>query len=448
MLIEIYPPKPHTKTQLQIMKALNTPGLQEVWVAAGSKFGKSAAAGGAMVLAATSRDKGLFRWVAPIYKQTEIGMEYLRNILPGDPYTQVTRSGTPKIYFPSTKTRIEFWHGSDPYSLEGQAVNGYVLDECAKMKKEVYSAAVTTRTVTKGPFLCISTPLGKNWFYEKCMEAKIEMEADIKANRPPRKLFLTAPTSANPYVDKSVIDDARQKLPARLFEQYFLAKFTDNSTVFSGYEKCVFGDRLELEGVDFQEWISKDAEKKSVVIGVDWAKEQDYTVFFAIAIDKKPRCVGFSRFHKQDFISVMRRLIRFGKNFREVQTVWHDRTGLGSVMDDLLDKTNFVYHGVTFTNDSKSDMVNKLMVAFHNDLLEIPFWPEMIKELDSFEVDISALGKMRYNAPSGMHDDIISAMMLAWAAVLEYSDLSEEVRFLEEIELSPLDEYYSEDDDL
>lgn len=40
-IVKIKTPTPHSKEQAQIMNAFNTPGLQELWVACGSKFGKA-----------------------------------------------------------------------------------------------------------------------------------------------------------------------------------------------------------------------------------------------------------------------------------------------------------------------------------------------------------------------------------------------------------------------
>ena len=56
-----------------------------------------------------------------------------------------------------------------------------------------------------------------------------------------------------------------------------------------------------------QVWMAPKAEEYDVVIGVDWAKKQDYTVITALTSGEgKPRMVGFMRFIIAFRIVVMR----------------------------------------------------------------------------------------------------------------------------------------------
>ena len=77
-------------------------------------------------------------------------------------------------------------------------------------------------------------------------------------------------------------------------------------------------------------------------------------------------------------------------------------------------------------------MVNQLIMAFETQEIEIPNWPEMLKELESFTVITNELGTTRYNAPSGMHDDIVASLMLANTAAQEYGS-EFKLHFLEEL---------------
>ena len=56
----------------------------------------------------------------------------------------------------------------------------------------------------------------------------------------------------------------------------------------------------------------------------------------------------------------------------------------------------------------------------------------MLKELDSYEVTTSDSGKFRYSAPKGLHDDIVSSLMLANSAIQEYS-AEFKLQFLEDL---------------
>jgi hypothetical protein len=455
MEVEIVVPKPHSDIQRQIMNALRTPGVQEVWVACGSKFGKSLAAGGAMAITAPTKAQSIFRWVAPIYTQAQIGMRYVQRLLPGEPYVTANKS-TNTLLIPSINTQIQFWHGQHPESLEGEACAGYVLDECSKMYEQVYSSAKTTTQVTRGPLLAISTPRGKNWFFKKCIAAMEEMQRAKFEGRTPRQIFLTAPTTANPYVPKESIIEMRENLPDRLYRQYVLAEFVEDSDTFTGYRDVVEGPLLEYNPSQRQTYFGPSCKEATVVIGADWAKKSDFTVFTAWELGPMPRMIAFDRFngaHVGDYVGAVKELMRFASNFKHVSIIYHDRTGVGEVIEDLLNKTNLPFEGIIFTNNSKSFMVNQFMVAIQRRALRLPNWSMMCQELDSYEVTTTDIGNMKYSAPSGMHDDIISSMFLGWSAVAEFTSHTFEVKILEELPSSPsgtIEKWYNDlqDDDL
>ena len=146
------------------MSAFQVPGLREIYVACGTKFGKSLAASVCITDAVMRKYGAVHRWIAPYYKQATVGYDYFLNgILPPEPYTKPNKSGM-RIEIPDTKSRIEFWHTTEPRALEGAGPQTVVFDEAAKCPYDAYVSSRTTTTFTKAPTLFISTPFGKNWF--------------------------------------------------------------------------------------------------------------------------------------------------------------------------------------------------------------------------------------------------------------------------------------------
>lgn len=411
-----------------------------------------------MIAKAPITSNAVFRWIAPIYSQSLIGMRYFRRFLPKTKHIQFNKS-EPSIIFDPINTRIEFRTGKDPESLEGEATAGNILDECSKMTEEVYASTRTTTTVTRGPIMAISTPRGKNWFYNRCMAAKEEMEWALANNKTPHRIFIQAPTTDNPYVSKEAVMDAQKSLPRRLFRQYFLAEFVDSGSTFADFRKCLYNDRIEmLPGKErwFDESMPKNKDGKydiKVVIGADWAKKIDYTVFTAWDYKKK-KMVGFWRFQGVNYIEAIKKVYHFGKQFADVELLIHDQTGIGEVIADLLDKTGFPHQGITFTSKNKTFMVNNLIISFEQRDVQIPFWPEMVQELDAYEVQTNEIGTMKFSAPNGMHDDIVSSMILGWAAVCDYSTTEMSVKIIEELKTNTysagdwINDYKDEDEEV
>lgn len=410
---------PHSNKQALIMNAFFIPGLIEMWVASGSKFGKTLAASTAMCLAFPLREQSLSRWVAPIYTQSKIGYKYCKRILPPEPYVKPNESNL-SLSMPSIDSQIQFFHGQHPESLEGEAVVHYVLDECAKMKEGVYESVKTTTTVTRGPILGISTPKGKNnWFYKKCMEAKEEMIRAKHEGRRPTKIFIHAPTWTNPNVSMDIINDAKKTMPDRLWRQYFEADFISDGSVFNNIHNCFTTEFLDLQ--DQFNWLADGHEAMSVVVGVDWARNVDYTVF--IACDPKTRrIVGVQRIRGVGYPSQIGRLKNFTSKFQNCQTIFHDKTGVGVALDDMLAQTELPYRGITFTNASKNEMIVKLMLSFEEESFGVPHISHLVNELSDLEVKTTLTGLPTYSAPDGSSDDIVMAIALAHAAMLEHSE--------------------------
>lgn len=437
------PPKPHSPKQAMIMQAFMHKGVEEIWVACGTKFGKTLAAATAQSLGVISKPKSIFRWVAPIYTQSKIGYAYCRQILPPGPHTKLNSSSL-EIMIPNIDSMIQFYHAQNPESLEGYGISGYVFDEAAKIKEGAYYAAKTTVTVTRGPMLFCSTPWGKNWFYKKCLDAREEMLRAKHENRTPKQIFIRASTMDNPNVPRESIEAARKSLSARLFRQYFEASFEDEGSVFTDYRKCIYTPELKVYGDD-QFWLQDEAAKARVVVGVDWAKTVDYCVFVAIDMDTR-RVVGFQRFHKQPYTESIKRLVKFCRKFKQVDAVYHDKTGVGQAIDDQLGYTDLPYHGVNFTNSSKAEMVNKLITSFEQAYLLIPAWPTLEAELELFEVQQTQTGNLRYAAAGDGHDDTVCALLLAHAALIDYADRQYDLTYLEDLRprsLSALEAYYN-----
>ena len=70
--------------------------------------------------------------------------------------------------------------------------------------------------------------------------------------------------------------------------------------------------------------------------------------------------------------------------------------------------------GFKLTNASKSNLVNGLALAFERGAIRILPDPVLIAELQAYEAERLPSGMMRYGAPSGMHDDTVMALMMAW----------------------------------
>lgn len=426
--VRIRVPEAHSDPQRQLLEAFITPHLREFWGCCGTKFGKSFGGAGAFAVAVPLRPQALWRWIGPIYSQSMIGFNYIRRMLPAPPHTEhlVRELGQdiiePKkadatINLPTLDSRIQFFHGQKPESLEGEGTAGNLIDEAAKQKEEVYHAAKTTTTFTRGLVGGFSTPKGKNWFYKRCMAAKEEMERAAFEKRPPRMIFIHAPSYANPGVLPETIEEMRKTMTDRLFRQYVQAEFLDDGSVFA-FLSDAFGRVIDFSREDV--WYASTHESKSIYVGADWAKQVDYSVF--TALNEQGRLVGYKRFNKVAYPEQVGALFAFCQEVKSRSVLIgchvvaeHDKTGVGEAIDDIIRGADHGIDivGIRWTNQLKETYVNDLVLSFEERAISLPPWETLRFELESFELTTSPTGRVVYGAPEGMHDDTVMSLVLA-----------------------------------
>ena len=359
--------------------------------ACGTKFGKTLGCSCWIVKGALEHPRTVWRWIAPIYPQAEIGYRLVKQLLP----PKYIRANETKLFIElNNGSRIEFKSGERPEALEGEAVSGAVLDEFAKNRdpKGVWESNLTTLTRTNGPVWVISTPLGRNFFYTLYCWGQDE-------NRPDFQSF-NFKTSDNPYINKSVIDAAQQTLPHDVFRQYYLAEFLDDSAgVFRGIKACIKGEYEEAkQGVTYY-------------AGVDLAKTQDFTVI--TICDSAGHVVYFDRFNLAAWPVQKQRIIAAIRQFNARTLV--DSTGKGDPIYDDLKAAGLNVDPYVFTNHSKQNLIERLQVDIEHQVISFPFQKELIHELEVYEYEITRAGNITYNAPSGFHDDcVISLALMNW----------------------------------
>jgi len=424
-------PKPHSIKQALIMDFFEIePECSDLVVSCGTKFGKTTGASTAICKPFVKTPRAMWRWLAPYFSQTKIGYDYCLKQLPRVSDIK-PNSSTMEIKCLSIDSKIQFYHAQNPRSLEGFATAGNVFDEASKIQKAAYESNETTRTRTRSKCIYVSTPEGKNHFYNRFMEAKEEMRLARRQMRTPRMVAIHARTEDNPWIPRQSIIDAKNRLPDRLFRQYYLAEFVDDAAVFGDYRSVLCGPRIDFD-TDDQNWMHPDAKKMDVVIGADWAREVDFTVFAAFDVATK-KMVGFMRFHKRTYIEAIRALVMFSRNYNETLMIYHDKTGVGVAIDDQLAYTDLRYKGVTFTNAWKTTEISRLITSIEHKSIELLNWRVLDDELGAFEVKVNEIGNSSYSAPSGQHDDTVMALVLAHCALMQYSDLRNDILFLEDM---------------
>jgi hypothetical protein len=281
--------------------------------------------------------------------------------------------------------KIDFWSLENELAGRSRKYKVAILDECAFTKNlmKLWTESIrATLTDLKGSAWFLSTPRGKNDFYKLFSKGK---SGEDNWNS------WQMTTYTNPHIDPAEIDDAKSDLPALAFSQEYMAEFNDNVANPFGLtfiHQCTYPLSIE----------------PAICFGVDLGKSQDFTVI--IGLDKNAAVCYFERFQKD-----WKQTIQAIQNLPLVSTKI-DSTGVGDPIVEELQRGRANVIAFRFSANSKQQIMEGLASGIQQ--RKVAFPEGHIKdELDNFEFTYTTTG-VRYSAPSGLHDDCVCALALAY----------------------------------
>jgi hypothetical protein len=335
-------------------------------------------------------------WFAPNHKYLNEAWRDAKRLF--KPIT-VHKSEVEKRIELNTGGVLEFWTLEDPDAGRSRKYKRIIIDEAAKVTKlqESWEEALrATLSDLVGDAWFLSTPKGRNYFYNLFMRS--EYEDDWQSWQ--------LPTASNPYIAPEEIEAARNELPELAFSQEFLAEFIDDAgLVFRNLAACTYGDEDDPPVEPYE---------GEFVMGIDWGLVNDFTV--AVVIDKPlKKVVCIDRFNKLGLQAQIDRIEELIKKWN-VGKIRAEDNGMGaSYVEELANRDVPVTRFHT-NSDSKDKIIVALQAHFEKGLISIPNNKILLNELRSFEAKRLASGRWRYEAPSGMHDDTVIALAIALEA--------------------------------
>ena len=380
----------------------------------GRRWGKTVLAA-KIILSKARKQKQMLWWVAPTYKIVKRGYEEVLKQIPDGvlvnppPPSSNFDAGRAIVLHFKNGTKMEFYSAERPEGMLGAAVDFAVLDEAAIMKGTIWNQVISPTLIDhKGGALMISTPRGRNWFYDVWARGQDPNDPEWQS--------WTFTTQDNPYLPEGEADNMAAGMPKMLADQEVYAKWLSaGSQVFLLEEKSIERVTVLDNGL-----IEDRPVKGGVFLGVDLARTNDWTVLYG-EMERDRRNCYFERMQaiawseqRRRIRRAVARLLRAGA---EYVTLMVDEGNAGSVIVEELQEQGFDAIGVNFTTH-KANMVRLLS----NDLEKHQAFvlEEGLTEFENYGMTVSEAGRFKYAAPEGQHDDVVSAKMLAhWGVVNE-----------------------------
>ena len=295
------------------------------------------------------------------------------------------------IYFKSAEQRD---------GLRGYTVNGiYVVDEAAFINDEVFFETLAWVNVSQAPVVMCSTPKHKTGFFYKYYMLGLSDEPNIFS-------YDWSEFDTSELLPAEKLAEYQRNLPQSQFKTEFLGLFLDGeSGVFSGVDSII---RKPDESSKYL----------NCYMGVDWSTGVggDET---AIAIFNSDReMIGLHHFNDKDETATINYIVELIRQYQPLK-IQVEVNSIGSIFYGLLNKA-IIAAGLpvmllrfTTTNESKERLVNQTQVWIQNKQMSLLDIQSLRIQMDVYECKVTKNGKRTYNAPSGYHDDLVIATMLA-----------------------------------
>lgn len=382
--------KPHSKQEV-LHQLCSEEGIFFIVVCAGRQSGKTYAAI-VQALKWALEDSGSRTWiVSPSETQSKRIYKDLIGILSKTSLVKKTTSSSGNVQLELVnESIIDFKSSAMDDNLRGYSVDYLILDEAAFIDRDVFQTVILPTLNVRGKkVLIISTPRGRNWFYEYFN----------REDKTFRSLKFTY--EDNPLSNLELINTIKKSLPEKIFRQEFLAEFVDGGQVFNNISDCFYvAKRVREPGIKY-------------FAGIDIGLVNDYTVI--TIINSRSEVVDIIRFRELP-IPVVKERIEQILNFWHIEKYYIEKNGIGfPISEDLKSKPNLLHKTIQFTtsNQSKNEIISNLISAFENKIIKIPSNEDLIKELNAFGFQYTPTGKIIYSAMYG-HDDMVMSLAFAY----------------------------------
>lgn len=294
---------------------------------------------------------------------------------------------------------LNFYSSEQGSSLRGQTFTHMVCDEFAFHKQEqpdgthLWNDILSPTLKARGKkCIFVSTPLGKNIFYEMYLRG---LSIDF-----PQYASIKKTIYNDGFITPEQIEEIRKSVPDATFRQEYLCEWMDDGvSFFQGFSDCFD--------------IKKSTKANKCWVGVDCsANGKDATV-----ASRVNELGEIDVFEAKGTLDMKYRQIAEWLNEWQPQAVYIEVNGLGAPMYNeirkLVRRKNILREWTT-TNTTKEDIVSNLAVAIANRQVHFLEDDEQTyNELANFVVTVSKTRKLTFAARGTFHDDRVMATAIA-----------------------------------
>ena len=328
-------------------------------------------------------------WVSPVYSQTtKVQKEIYKAIV--DTGIVENNNFSENILSLKNGSEIIFRSAERYDNIRGYTIDYCIIDEAAFIKEEAYTEAIKPTLLVRGKkCLFLSTPKGKNWFYNLYQMGLSDAHPEYKSYK--------GTSMDNPYANVQEIEDSRKTLPENVFRQEYLADFIEGGgEVFSNIKTF---DHYPIS-------------KGTIYMGVDLGRQEDYTV--CTLMDKEGQVIEVYRTRQKEWNFIINDIVELARDNKAHVLI--EANSIGDVIYEQVKKRWNKTDPFVTTSRSKQEIIEGLILDFNEGNITIPsqeLFSPLYNELNSFTYEYSKKTRnIKYGAPTSLHDDCVMSLAI------------------------------------
>lgn len=291
----------------------------------------------------------------------------------------------------------------DPATLVGEGLTRAIFDECGLIPVRAWDESVSPTLLDQaGDAVFGGVPKGQwglLWYAHQQAHAAPGWQEW-------KRTTLQSPWIRQSEKDRIRGDYAAGRVPERIWRQEVLGEFvSDAGAVFRGIAEAATAEEQTAAIPGHQ-----------YVIGVDWGKAHDFTVFAVWDLNLSA-LILLDRSNLVDYALQRKRLEALCNRFKPLEVI-AEQNAMGEPIIEELQRVGLPVRPFVTSSASKAAAVEGLALAIENGTAKIIPDETLMLELQAYERGVSGqLGRPTYGAPAGSHDDTVMAACIGWTGV-------------------------------
>lgn len=396
-------PYKHQKDVIDELKNAKGTGKRVIVLSSRQK-GKSFMIANLLLYYALNNNKFKCFCVSPTLKQSKAIYNTIYDAIENSGIVKKANAADYEIRFINGSS-IHFKSAEQDEALRGYTADFLCIDECCYITDEVFYKIAPWADAKQAPVLMVSSPFVKEGFFWNFYNYGLDKQNNT----------VTINWSDNKYkedIEKILppekLEEYRRVFPKNQFKTEYLGEWLDNEgVVFDNFKNCVKSNKINSY--------------EQLFVGIDWASgvESDETVISILNSKGEQLYIdGFNNINTTQTIDRLMDIIK--PHLHQIVSITPETNSIGKPFTDLLTERlpqnqRHKVQGFTTSNTSKGELVSDLQVAFQQQQITILDDEKQLRQLSVFAAEYNPKTKnVTYNAPRGLHDDRVMALMLSY----------------------------------